>query len=125
MSIPSTCVARSTAKCRIIAFSRKPRHSRPRRRRFALLAFEQLFVSGRRGWLRHFLRDARLQAWALGTFRVLSASPRCTIGRFRKFIGRHFERQTMITERMNTLIVWEQEDAAGASLTARAEYDRL
>jgi hypothetical protein len=89
------------------------------------LAFRQLFIAGRRGWLRPFLRDAKLQGLSLETLCVLNASPRCTIRRFRKLIGGYFERQTTIKERMNTLAVWEQEDPPGASAMARAEYDRL
>jgi hypothetical protein len=89
------------------------------------LAFRQLFISGRSGWLRRFLQDVQGEGWSLDALRVLNASPRCTTGRFRKFIGHYLERQTTIKERMNTLTVWEREDAPGASARARAEYDRL
>lgn len=89
------------------------------------VCFGQLFISGRRGWLRHFLRDIKAQGWSLGMLRVLRACPRCTIERFRKFIGRYFENQTTPEERIKTLTFCSEIDAASASMMARAEYERL
>jgi SOS response associated peptidase (SRAP)/NACHT domain len=89
------------------------------------LAFLQLFVSGRRGWLRRFLEDAKSQGWSLGMLRVLHASPQCGPAAFRKFIRLYFDQQTTTEERIKTLNLWSEMDAAGASVMARAEYDGL
>jgi hypothetical protein len=88
------------------------------------LCFRQLFVSGRRGWLRPFLSDAKRQGWSLDLIRVLKASPRCTIPRFRKLIRHHFESHTETGELTKTLTVWSEVDKPGAGEMARREYDR-
>jgi hypothetical protein len=90
-----------------------------------LLSFRQLFRSGRRGWLRYFLREAKIQGWSLSLLRVLNTSPQCTTVRFRKFIRHYLEKQTSIEERMNTLKVWSELDPPGASTMVRVEYDRF
>lgn len=89
------------------------------------LAFRQLFLSGRRGWLRPFFLDAKRGGCSLSMLRVLKASRQCTLSRFRKFARRYAESQTTTVERINTFSLWEQVDSLGASSMARREYDRL
>lgn len=89
------------------------------------LAFRQLFLSGRRGWIRRFFRDAKDQCCPQGSLRVLQAFRRCTLSRFRKFAGHCLDMQTTTEQRIKTLAFWSQVDPTGACSAARKEYDLL
>ena len=87
------------------------------------LAFRQLFLSGRRGWIREFIRFVHHEGWSLGLLRVLKVSPRCSTSRFRRLIRSFFESRTLIRERLETLKAWQELDPTGAAKTAKAVYE--
>jgi hypothetical protein len=89
------------------------------------LAFRQLFVSGRRGWIGRFFSYAKRHGWTAGTLLILHTHRRCTPERFRKFATRYVVKLVAPQERARALTFWEQVDAESAAAIARQEYDRL
>jgi len=86
------------------------------------LAYHQLFLSGRGGWVQPFLREAKQGGRPFNVLRLHSVLPRCTTTRLRKLLRWHFERNPAPEKRIKVLHLWNELDPSGASAMARNEY---